>query len=269
MDATVAKTGTEDNTWGGGGKRPMGAPYGKLMMWFFLTSDALTFSSFLAAYGLSRFNHLNVLLLPVDVFTEIPFFPSFEAPMIYTAFMTFVLIFSSVTMVLAVDAGRHLNKKKVTLYLGLTILGGLVFIGSQAYEWTGFINGEHGAVETKGGRIVQFYTQEGEHVVLEEFAKHIPTEREALTKEKGAWFNSEGYYNNYNLEDVIAGFKADKDLRVRLPEFDENGEKIMLNREKSLALLENQGDQVVEGANLTHNEYGHPLFADLDRKSVV
>src|SRR5699024_8427326 len=102
MDATVAKTGTEDSVWGGG-QKPMGAPYGKMMMWFFLASDALTFGSFLAGYGLSRFKLLDIWPIADEVFTEIPFFPHVEAPMIYTAFMTFVLIFSSVTMVLAVD----------------------------------------------------------------------------------------------------------------------------------------------------------------------
>jgi len=38
MDSTVA-TGSEENVWGGGNK-PLGASYGKLMMWFFLVSDA-------------------------------------------------------------------------------------------------------------------------------------------------------------------------------------------------------------------------------------
>ena len=44
MDATVS-TGTEDSVWGGG-NRPLGASYGKMMMWFFIMSDALTFSGF-------------------------------------------------------------------------------------------------------------------------------------------------------------------------------------------------------------------------------
>src|SRR5699024_7112569 len=112
MDATVAKTGTENSIWGGG-QSPMKVSYGKMMMWFFLASDALTFSSFLAGYGLARFKFIDVWPLADDVFTEVPFLPNVEAPMIYTAFMTFVLIFSSVTMVLAVDAGHHMDKKRV------------------------------------------------------------------------------------------------------------------------------------------------------------
>jgi len=45
MDTTLAKTGTEGKTWGGGNE-PFRASYGKLMMWFFILSDALTFFSF-------------------------------------------------------------------------------------------------------------------------------------------------------------------------------------------------------------------------------
>ncbi len=76
--------------------------------------------------------------------------------MYYVALMTFILIFSSVTMVLAVDAGYNMDKKKVTFYMFLTIIGGMIFVGSQAWEWKNFIKGEYGAVETKGGSILQF-----------------------------------------------------------------------------------------------------------------
>ena len=58
MDSTVASTGTEGKTWEGGNK-PLKASYGKMMMWFFIVSDALTFSGFLAAYGFSRFKFIN------------------------------------------------------------------------------------------------------------------------------------------------------------------------------------------------------------------
>ncbi len=102
--------------------------YGKLMMWFFIVSDALTFSGFLAAYGFSRFKFIETWPLADEVFTHFPFMHGVSAPMYYVAFMTFVLIFSSVTMVLAVDAGHQLKKDKVALYLFLTIIGGLIFV---------------------------------------------------------------------------------------------------------------------------------------------
>ena len=111
MNTTVATTDTEGKTWGGG-NQPLKASYGKMMMWFFIVSDALTFSGFLAAYGFSRFKFIDAWPIADEVFTHVPFFHG-NYPMIYVAFMTFVLIMSSVTMVLAVDAGHHLNKKKV------------------------------------------------------------------------------------------------------------------------------------------------------------
>ena len=46
MEANVAVPSENKPTWGGGGVKPFGASYGKMMMWFFIVSDALTFSGF-------------------------------------------------------------------------------------------------------------------------------------------------------------------------------------------------------------------------------
>src|SRR6056300_661705 len=153
MDTSIS-TAKDENVWGGGDQQPLRASYGKLMMWFFIVSDALTFSGFIASYGFSRFKFIDSWPIADEVFTHVPFLHGIAAPMYYVAFMTFILIFSSVTMVLAVDAGHHMKKNKVILYLFLTIIGGLIFVGSQAWEWSTFIKGEYGAVETKGGRIL-------------------------------------------------------------------------------------------------------------------
>ena len=48
MNSTVVSTGTEGKTWGGG-NQPLKASYGKMMMWFFIVSDALTFWGFFSA----------------------------------------------------------------------------------------------------------------------------------------------------------------------------------------------------------------------------
>ncbi len=262
MDTTLAKTGTEGSVWGGG-QKPMGAKYGKMMMWFFLTSDALTFASFLAGYGLSRFKFLDIWPVPDDVFTEIPFMHGVEAPMIYTAFMTFILIFSSVTMVLAVDAGHKMNKKGVIMYMALTILGGVTFIGSQAYEWTGFIRGNHGAIETTGGRILQVYNSEGEHITLSDIAIPQNEARVPLKENEGMWFMEDQHSTpGYTLAEVKAGFLANPDLLLRSPLTGKDGKKIMLSRAASVKIIENDATGVVKGANLSHNEYGLPLFAD-------
>ncbi len=125
MGATIALNSEDKTTWNGGGNRPFGASYGKMMMWFFIVSDALTFSGFLAAYGLTRFKFIDSWPIADEVFTHFPFLHGVHAPMYYVALMTFILIFSSVTMVLAVDAGHQMKKKKVAWYMFLTIIGGL------------------------------------------------------------------------------------------------------------------------------------------------
>ena len=161
--ATTVTTSTEGKVWGGGNE-PMKASYGKMMMWFFIVSDALTFSGFLASYGFSRFKFIETWPLADEVFTHFPFMHGVAAPMYYVALMTFILIFSSVTMVLAVDAGHQMKQDKVAIYMFLTIIGGLIFVGSQAWEWKNFIKGEYGAVETKGGSVLQFVDKSGKRV---------------------------------------------------------------------------------------------------------
>ena len=262
MEATVVKTGTEGKTWGGG-NHPLKATYGKMMMWFFILSDSLTFAGFLAAYGMSRFKFIDAWPIADEVFTHFPFLHGVIAPMYYVAFMTFILIFSSVTMVLAVDAGHKMQQKKVIFYMFLTLVGGFVFLGSQAWEWNTFIKGDYGAVETHGGQIIQFLDTDGDRVALGDFAAAKTDERIGQTKESGIWYKDEaGYKPTVSFEQVKAGFLANDNLLVRLPNKDENGHHIVLSREESIAKLVNDGNLVVEGANLRHNEYGHPLFAD-------
>ncbi|TMU54365.1 cytochrome c oxidase subunit 3 [Flagellimonas algicola] len=259
MDTTVT-TGTEESTWGGG-NRPLNASYGKMMMWFFIVSDALTFSGFLVSYGFSRFKFIETWPIADEVFTHVPFFHG-NYPMYYVAFMTFILIMSSVTMVLAVDAGHKMMQKKVILYMFLTIIGGAIFVGSQAWEWATFIKGDFGAIETKGGRILQFVNAEtGERAALADFAKTLPEDRVKHVKSEGVWFLQEGYKTSYSLNEVIEGFKASPNILIRTETINEHGEKTLLDRPGSLAKLAD-ASQVVEGANLIHNEYGSRLFAD-------
>ena len=277
MGSTVTTANSEENTWGGGNE-PMGASYGKLMMWFFIVSDALTFSGFLAAYGFSRFKFIETWPLADEVFTHFPFLHGVSAPMYYVALMTFILIFSSVTMVLAVDAGHQLNKAKVTFYMFLTIIGGLIFVGSQAWEWSNFIRGEYGAIETKGGSLLQFVDNTGHRVKLSDFVVSLPKEREQLTKNKGKWFMDEASLPTYTVAEVQAGFKAHPELLIRTEVIYEDNaaskadpknnttlnkvkQKTILTRAESEHRLES-ATLVVEGANLIRNEYGSKLFAD-------
>jgi cytochrome c oxidase subunit III len=262
MEANTAVPNEKKPTWGGGGAKPFGASYGKMMMWFFIVSDALTFSAFLAAYGLTRFKFIDSWPIADEVFTHVPFFHG-EFPMIYVAFMTFVLIASSVTMVLAVDAGHHMNKKKVTVYMLLTIIGGIIFVGSQAWEWNTFINGTYGAVKTTDGKILQFVDVKGKQIALADFVVGDRGDvREQHTKKNGLWFEEEATIAQYSIAQVISSFEANPDIQIRTELIDlDKKQKTILSREKALLELA-KTRLVVEGANLEVNEYGNTIFAD-------
>ncbi len=130
------------------GERPIfNASYGKLMMWFFLVSDAFTFSALLITYGALRISNTTEGFAwsnPEFVFTHVPIlYEAFHvnAPLVFVGIMTFVLIVSSVTMVLAVEAGHRKARKEVGKYVFYTIIGGAAFLSCQAYEWYHFIVG--------------------------------------------------------------------------------------------------------------------------------
>ena len=261
MEVT-AKASTEEGPLWEGGNKPFNASYGKLMMWFFIVSDALTFTGFLVAYGFSRFKNINSWPIADEVFTHFPFLHGIDAPMYYVALMTFVLIFSSVTMVLAVDAGHHMQKAKVTFYMLLTVIGGAIFVGSQAWEWKNFIKGEYGALETKGGQILQFVNADtGKRAAIQEFAQGIDSPRTTHQLSNGIWYKSESSLPTVSLAEVNKGFAASSNLVIRTEQLDEKGRKVVLSRAESLVKIQD-ATIVVEGANLIRNEYGNRLFAD-------
>jgi heme/copper-type cytochrome/quinol oxidase subunit 3 len=96
---------------------------GVLGMWTFLAGDAMIFGAGFAAYGALRINNLN-WPAPAD-------YLGIAAP----AVMTFILICSSFTMVEALDAVRRGMQPKFRMFMALTVLVGLVFLGMQAFEW--------------------------------------------------------------------------------------------------------------------------------------
>ena len=117
-----------------GGRSPFNVEYGKMMMWFFLLSDAFTFSGLLIAYGALRFSSVS-WPNPDEVFQSAPGIHG-GAPLVFVGIMTFILIMSSVTMVLAVEAGHRKAKSEVSKWMIWTIIGGFAFLGCQAWEWT-------------------------------------------------------------------------------------------------------------------------------------
>jgi cytochrome c oxidase subunit 3 len=110
-----------------GGTSPFAVSWKKLMMWLFVVTDALLFAGLLASYGFvrlasPRWPHAG------DVFH-----------LNFIALMTFILISSSATMATAVAAARRGQLARAVRFILLTIVGGLLFLGCQAYEWTTLI----------------------------------------------------------------------------------------------------------------------------------
>lgn len=128
------KADSKELKWAGG-HSPFNLSYGKIMMWFFLLTDSFTFGALLISYGAKRF-FSNVWPDPNQVFSGAPLFGHAHLPLVFVSLMTFILILSSVTMVMAVHAGHYMDKAKVTKWLLLTIIGGITFLTCQAWEWT-------------------------------------------------------------------------------------------------------------------------------------
>src|SRR6188474_2844409 len=136
---------TANASWDGA-EYPFKVGYGKLMIWYFLLSDAFTFAGFLIAYGTLRFS-TPTWPVPDYVFRLFPFLEGHH-PLLFVTLMTFVLLFSSFTMIRAVQEGHRENRRGVAIWMGLTIIGGLGFLGCQAWEWTTLIGEEHMSVTT-------------------------------------------------------------------------------------------------------------------------
>ena len=101
---------------------------GKIGMWLFLVTDAMSFSGFLIAYAVLRATTANwpepsVALGGVGL----------------SGFMTFLLICSSVSMVLTIDACKQRNRKTMLNWLLFTIIGGASFLAIQVYEYAHLI----------------------------------------------------------------------------------------------------------------------------------
>ncbi len=133
---TENQTAEQHDTWNGG-ESPFKASYGKLMMWYFLLSDAFTFAGFLIAYGSLRFS-MNAWPVPDHVFSTLPFGGE-NAPLIFVTIMTFILIVSSVTVLRAVQEGHLENTNATVKWLVITVIGGAAFLGCQAWEWNNLI----------------------------------------------------------------------------------------------------------------------------------
>jgi heme/copper-type cytochrome/quinol oxidase subunit 3 len=127
----------------------------KLAMWVFLGSDCLLFGALISTYLLLRHRSISgpvELRDPANVF-DIPF----------TSVSSFVLLFSSLTMALAVGAIHRGDVRRCRTFLLTTALLGSVFIGGQVYEFTSFVKEGLGYTTNILGSA--FYTLTGFHGV--------------------------------------------------------------------------------------------------------
>jgi cytochrome c oxidase subunit III len=125
--ATHQATETAPNT----GAESLGVTNGKLGMWAFLVMDAMTFAGFLAGYARLRWSPGSGWPNPFEEFGVIG--------IQLTAFNTFVLICSSVSMVHVLSETIKGNMERAQKWMLATIIGGLIFLGIQGFEWTHLI----------------------------------------------------------------------------------------------------------------------------------
>jgi cytochrome c oxidase subunit 3 len=113
----------------GGGVNPYGVVYKKLGMWLFILSDSLTFSALLFTYTYLRLSSPN---------WPRPF--HFSPSIVFSTVMTFCLLSSSLTMVLAVDASARGDRGRTVRWLLATMAGGTAFMVLHAIEWSNLIH---------------------------------------------------------------------------------------------------------------------------------
>jgi cytochrome c oxidase subunit 3 len=115
-----------------GGQSPYATNSKKFGMWLFLISDSLTFSAMLFAYTYSRVTNPD-WPKPFD----------FSPAIIFSTVMTFCLLSSSLTMVLAVHSMNHGDRKATVRWILATMVGGGAFVVLHMSEWLKLINVEH------------------------------------------------------------------------------------------------------------------------------
>ncbi len=123
----------------------------KMAMWLFLGSECLLFGGLISTYMLYRGRH-SANLGPDTVY-DIPF----------TSVSSFVLLMSSLTMVLAVSSAQRKDERRMNLWLTITALLGATFVGGQVYEFTSFYR--EGLGYTTSLFSSSFYTLTGFHGV--------------------------------------------------------------------------------------------------------
>jgi len=110
----------------------------KLLMWLFLGSECLFFGGLIGTYLLYR-DRSTVPPFPHDVTIDgIRYTGLYDIP--FTSVSAFVLLMSSVSMVLALAAIQRNDRRGLQVWLMCTALLGMVFLAGQAFEFTEFVH---------------------------------------------------------------------------------------------------------------------------------
>jgi heme/copper-type cytochrome/quinol oxidase subunit 3 len=123
---------------------------GKIGMWVFLVSDAFSFGGLLIGLGILK-SRSPEWVQPGEPALAIPF----------TAGLTFLLVSSSLTNVLAWAAAAEGRRRSAAALLAVTALGGLLFLAGQYHEWSALLH--HGLVFGRSARASTFYVITGFH----------------------------------------------------------------------------------------------------------
>lgn len=131
--------------------RTTGTPTGKLGIWWFLSSEIITFGGLLGSYLVFRLAHPEWAHAAAHLSTLV------------ATINTVVLLTSSLTMVLAWDAVEREDDKALRSNLGYTVILGLVFVAIKALEWRGKLHG--GLVPSASGFWSFYYATTGLHAL--------------------------------------------------------------------------------------------------------
>ena len=126
------------------------------------------------------------------------------------------------------------------MWLSLTIVGGSIFLLSQAWEWGHFIHGDKGGIDTKTESVV-----------------HLAKDNELSSIYDMMGVDSyDGNEYEFTVNQIITSLEENPEYHIR------KANREFLTNEQSINYLNENATEVILGANLTRNEYGHRLFAD-------
>lgn len=161
----------------------------KLGMWLFLASECLLFGGLITTYLLYKKPFPGTGVGPSELF-DIPF----------TSVSSFILLMSSLTMVLAVSAIEVDDQKRFRLWIAATAVLGALFISGQVYEFAAFV--DEGMGYTLNRSSSAFYTLTGFHgvhvtfgivmllsVLLLSFRGHLPKEKAETVEVVGLYWH--------------------------------------------------------------------------------